>query len=100
MENYTCAYCGKVYNSPNTRAQCELECFQKLEEHRQKAELLKKMEEERLLKLRQKEEHEAIEKELGEAVTKAFRHAKETGMHHFYYEYEGACGKTVYDLIV
>ena len=46
METYICAYCGKLYNSPNTRAQCELECFQKLEGHRQKAELLKKMEEE------------------------------------------------------
>ena len=96
MENYTCAYCGKQYNSPSTRARCELECFQKLEGHRQKAELQKKMEEERLLKLRQKEEHEAIEKELGIALVKAFQHASKTGMHDFQVKFEN----TVFNLFI
>lgn len=96
MENYTCAYCGAVYNSPSTRAQCELECFQKLEGHRQKAELLKKMEEERLLKLRQKEEHKAIEEELGIALVKAFHHANKTGMHDFQVKFEN----TVFNLFI
>ena len=83
MNEYRCAYCGKEFNSPIARSWCEQGCYHKAEKHRQEAELLKKKEEERLLKLRHKAEHEEIEKELEAALTKASRHANKTGMHGF-----------------
>ncbi len=96
MNEYRCAYCGKEFNSPIARSWCEQGCYHKAEKHRQDAELLKKKEEERLLKLRHKAEHEEIERELGEVLSKAFRHADATGMHDFRFKF----GDTPFSLFI
>lgn len=97
---YRCAYCKKEYNSPITRANCEQECFRKQEAHRAEAERERLAEERRLERLRNEAEHAALEKELGELVTKLFAHAKKSGMHTFRYVYSHDGGKTIFEFRV
>ena len=97
---YRCAYCKKEYNSPVTRANCELECFQKREKEREEAERKRLAEENRLKRLRYEAEHAALEQELGELIKKMYDHAEITGMRGYRYVHSNGYEKMVFDFVV
>lgn len=57
---YTCAFCGKEYNTPEERMRCETTCYKKQEEEKLKAEQARIEEEKR----RQQEEERRKQLEL------------------------------------
>lgn len=97
-QNYRCAYCKKEYNSPITRANCELECFCKAEEHRAEAERRRQEEEKRLKMLRFEAEHAALEQQLGELLEKMYKHALESNMNAFRAVHHFGDEKVIFDI--
>lgn len=85
---YTCALCGKSYNSVIERAKCEQKCYAKQQEEEKKAAEAKKKEE-------QKARHDEVTKAIDGACALLNRYVKDYG----HYSYNGKNVNTLDDIL-
>ena len=90
MDNkiYTCALCGKSYDSVIERAKCEQKCYAKQQEEEKKAAEAKKKEE-------QKARHDEVTKAIDGACALLNRYVKDYG----HYSYDGENVNTLVDIL-
>ena len=84
---YTCALCGKSYNSVYERSLCEQKCYAKQQEEAKKAAEAKKKEE-------QNARHTKVTKMIDDAYAELNRYVKDYGS----YKYDGNEDLSKYDL--
>lgn len=89
MDNkiYTCALCGKSYDSVIERSRCEQKCYAKQQEEAKKAAEAKKKEE-------QKARHDEVTKAIDDACALLNRYVKDYGG----YSYDGENTNTLDDV--
>ena len=85
---YTCALCGKSYDSVIERAKCEQKCYAKQQEEEKKAAEAKKKEE-------QKARHDEVTKAIDGACALLNRYVKDYG----HYSYDGENVNTLVDIL-
>lgn len=85
---YTCALCGKSYDSVIERAKCEQKCYAKQQEEEKKAAEAKKKEE-------QKARHDEVTKAIDGACALLNRYVKDYG----HYSYNGENVNTLDDIL-
>lgn len=85
---YTCALCGKSYDSVIERAKCEQKCYAKQQEEEKKAAEAKKKEE-------QKARHDEVTKAIDGACALLNRYVKDYG----HYSYDGEKVNTLDDIL-
>lgn len=85
---YTCALCGKSYDSVIERAKCEQKCYAKQQEEEKKATEAKKKEE-------QKARHDEVTKAIDGACDLLNRYMEDYG----YYGYNGKNINTLDDIL-
>lgn len=85
---YTCALCGKSYDSVIERAKCEQKCYAKQQEEEKKAAEAKKKEE-------QKARHDEVTKAIDGACALLNRYVKDYG----HYSYNGKNVNTLDDIL-
>lgn len=85
---YTCALCGKSYDSVIERAKCEQKCYAKQQEEEKKAAEAKKKEE-------QKARHDEVTKAIDGACALLNRYVKDYG----HYSYNGENANTLDDIL-
>ena len=85
---YTCALCGKSYDSIIERAKCEQKCYAKQQEEEKKAAEAKKKEE-------QKARHDEVTKAIDGACALLNRYVKDYG----HYSYDGENVNTLVDIL-
>ena len=85
---YTCALCGKSYDSIIERAKCEQKCYAKQQEEEKKVAEAKKKEE-------QKARHDEVTKAIDGACALLNRYVKDYG----HYSYNGENVNTLDDIL-
>ena len=85
---YTCALCGKSYDSVIERAKCEQKCYAKQQEEEKKAAEAKKKEEQRA-------RHDEVTKAIDGACALLNRYVKDYG----HYSYDGENVNTLVDIL-